>query len=167
MSDPTRSVSSSDPKRELLRHTLATVAYRGGKAVRNAPVGFADFQAGAGVRTPVQILAHLGDLFDWALSIAMGQQKWQDSKPLPWEHEVDRFFAALKKFDDFLASGEPVQGPPEKLFQGPVADALSHIGQIAILRRLASVPVKAENYFVAEIQAGRVGADQVPPKREF
>ena len=167
MSNPIQSTSASDPKRELLRHALATVAYRGGKAVRNAPDGFADFQLGEGTRTPGQILAHLGDLFDWALSIAVGQQKWQDSKPLPWDQEADRFFAALKKFDDFLASSEPVQSSPEKLFQGPVADALSHIGQIAILRRLASGPVRAENYYVAEIQAGRVGADQLPPKREF
>ena len=83
MSDPTRSVSSSDPKRELLRHTLATVAYRGGKAVRNAPDGFADFQAGEGTRTPGQILAHIGDLFDWGLAIVMGRRTWHDSTPLP------------------------------------------------------------------------------------
>jgi hypothetical protein len=157
----------ADPKRELLRHTLATLAYRGGKAVRNAPAGFSDFRAGEGLHTPGQILAHMGDLFDWALSIAVGQQKWQDSKPLPWEQEVERFFAALKKFDDFLASGKPVESPLEKLFQGPVADALTHVGQIAILRRLAGGPVKGENYHKAEITIGRVGADQATPKREF
>lgn len=135
--------------------------------MRNAPDGFGEFQAGDGVRTPGQILAHLGDLFDWALSIAMGQQKWQDSKPLPWEQDVERFFAALKKFDDFLASSDPVHAPLEKLLQGPIADALSHVGQIAILRRLAGGPVKGENYYVAEIEVGRVGADQAKPKREF
>jgi hypothetical protein len=159
--------SATDPKLELFRHTLATVAYRGGKAVRNAPAGFADFSAGQGVRTPGQILAHLGDLFDWALSLAKGQQKWQDSKPLPWEQETDRFFATLKSFDDYLASGEPVNSPLEKLFQGPVADALTHIGQIAILRRLAGGPIKAENYHKASVEVGRVGSDQIPPKREF
>lgn len=167
MSNPTSANLGSDPQRKLLRHTLATLAYRGGKALRNAPDGFGEFQAGGGVRTPGQILAHLGDLFDWALSIAMGQQKWLDSKPLPWVQDVERFFAALKKFDDFLASSDPVQAPLEKLFQGPIADALSHVGQIAILRRLAGGPVKGENYYVAEIQAGRVGADQAKPKREF
>jgi hypothetical protein len=167
MSRNTHSNSAADPKRELLRHTLATLAYRGAKAVRHTPEGFAEFQAGEGVRTPGQILAHLGDLIDWALSIAMGRQKWQDSKPLPWEQEVERFFTALKKFDDFLASSEPAQVPLEKLFQGPVADALSHIGQIAILRRIARAPIKGENYYVAEIEAGRVGADQAKPKREF
>jgi hypothetical protein len=160
-------ISNANPKRELLRHTLATLAYRGGKAIRNAPDGFAVFHADEGVRAPGQILAHIGDLMDWGLSIAIGKQEWHDSKPLAWEKEVERFFAALKKFDDFLASNEPVQAPLEKLLQGPIADALTHVGQIAILRRLAGEPVKGESYFDAEITLGRVGADQVKPKREF
>jgi hypothetical protein len=159
--------SNSDSKRELLRHAVATLAYRGGKAIRNAPEGFAEFHAAEGARTPGQILAHLGDLMDWALSIAEGKQKWNNSQPLPWEEETARFFAALKKFDDYLASTAPVQALLEKLFQGPIADALTHVGQIAILRRLAGEPVKAENYYVAEIAVGRVGTDQAKPKREF
>ena len=168
-SNPTHSYSepAADPKRELLRHTLATLAYRGGKAVRSAPAELAEFQAGEGVRTPGQILAHIGDLLDWALSIAKGQQKWQDSKPLQWQQEVERFFATLKKLDDFLASSEPLHAPHEKLFQGPIADALTHVGQINILRRLARTPVKGENYYAAEIVSGRVGPDQASPKREF
>jgi hypothetical protein len=161
------SSSMTNPKREMLRHTLATLAYRGGKAVRNAPEGFADFQAGAGVRVPGQILAHIGDLLDWGLSIAQGRRTWHDSKPLPWDQETERLFSALKKFDDFLASGEPVQASLEKIFQGPVADALTHVGQINILRRLAQAPVKGESYYEAVIETGRVGADQAAPKREF
>jgi hypothetical protein len=167
MSTPTHSSSAADPKREVLRHMLATLAYRGGKAVRNAPQGFAEFQAGEGVRTPGQILAHMGDLLEWALSIAMGQQKWNDSKPLPWEQEGHRFFAALRKFDDFLASDTPLQAPAEKILQGPVADALTHVGQIAMLRRIGRDPVKSESFYAAEIEAGRVGADQAQPKWEF
>ena len=167
MSNPTHANPSGDPKREMLRHTVGTLAYRGGKTLRNAPAGFAEFKAGEGTRTPGQILAHLGDLLDWASSIAKGQQKYRESQPLPWEQEVERFFLALKKFDDCLASNEPLQAPVEKLFQGPVADALTHVGQIGILRRLAGGPVKGENYYVAEIQTGRVGADQAKPKREF
>jgi len=167
MNDPTASVSSHDPKRGLLRHIVATLAYRGGKAVRNVPAGFSEFQAGHGVRKPGQILAHIGDLLDWDLSIAMGQRKWHDSTPLPWEEEVERFYAALKKFDDFLASSEPLQASTEKLFQGALADALTHVGQIAILRRMAGGPVKGESYYEAAIETGRVGADQAPPKREF
>ena len=153
--------------RELFRHTLATLAYRGGKSLRGAPTGFGDFQGGHGLRTPAQILAHIGDLLDWGLSISIGQQKWQNSTPLAWEEEVERFFATLKKFDDFLASSQPVQVPFEKLFQGPIADAFTHVGQIAILRRMAGAPVKGENYFVAEIETGRVGGEQAKPKREF
>lgn len=158
---------AADPARELFRHTLSTLAYRGGKAVRNAPAKFGDFQVADGVRTPGQILAHIGDLLEWALSIAEGQQKWPDSKHLPWEQETERFFAALKKFDDYVASGKPVNSPLENLFQGPVADALTHVGQIAILRRMASAPIKGENYHKADIAVGRVGVDQTAPKREF
>jgi hypothetical protein len=159
--------STPDPKRELLRHAVSTIAYRGGKAIRNAPEIFSMFQAGEGVRTPVQILAHISDVMDWGLSIAIGKQEWRDSKPLPWEKEAERFFAALKKFDDFLASGEALRTSPEKLFQGPLADALTHVGQIAILRRMAKEPMKAENYYQAEITLGRVGAEQAKAKREF
>ena len=161
------SVSAFDPKRELFRHTLATLAYRGGKALRDVPESFAQFQAGEGVRTPGQILSHLGDLLDWALSMAVGQQKWRDSEQSPWEQEVARLFSELKEIDNFLASGEPVQVPLEKLFQGPIADALTHVGQIALLRRMAGAPMKGENYYAAEIVTGRVGVEQAKPKREF
>lgn len=158
---------SLDPARQLLRHTVATVAYRGGKALRGAPDHFASFHIGDKTRTPAQILAHMGDLFDWALSIAQGKQTWHDSTPLPWNAEIDRFFAALKKFDDSLASAEPLDGSAEGLFQGPIADALNHIGQIAMLRRLAGSPIKGENYFKAEITVGHVGLEQSAPRREF
>ncbi|MCU1302273.1 MAG: hypothetical protein JWQ87_2557 [Candidatus Sulfotelmatobacter sp.] len=160
-------LSPSDPKRELLRHALATLAYRGGKALRNAPRGFTEFNAGEGLRAPGLILAHIGDLMDWALSIAIGNRTWKDSKPLPWENEIDRFFIALKKLDDFLASDEPLHTSPEKLFQGPIADALTHVGQIAMLRRMAGEPLKGESYYDAVIILGRVGFEQTPPKREF
>lgn len=159
--------SNSDPKRELLRHGLATLAYRGGKAIRNAPPAFADFSASEGTRAPGNILAHIGDLLDWGLSIAAGKQAWKNSKPLSWEKESERFFAALKQFDEYLGSSEPLHATPEKLLQGPVADALTHVGQIAMLRRMAGGAVRGENYFQAEVTVGRVGAEQAQPKREF
>ena len=159
--------ASPDSARQLLRHTVATVAYRGGKALRGSPEHFASFHIGDKTRTPAQILAHIGDLFDWALSIAQGNQAWHDSTPLPWNAEIERFFATLKKFDDFLASSEELHAAVEGIFQGPVADALTHVGQIAMLRRLAASPVKGENYFKAEIAAGRVGPGQSAPRREF
>lgn len=156
-----------DPARELLRHTVATVAYRGGKALRGAPEGFAAFKVGDTSRTPAQILAHMGDLFDWALHLAQGQPSWRDSTPLAWDREVERFFSTLRAFDDFLASDATLGCSADLLFQGPVADALNHVGQVNMLRRLAGSPVKGENYFKAEIVAGRVGADQTKPRREF
>jgi hypothetical protein len=158
---------SPDVTRQFLRHTLAVVAYRGGKAVRGAPESFAAFRSGDSSRTPAKILAHLGDLFDWALAMSQGRKDWHDSTPLPWNAEVERFFAALRKFDDHLASSEPLQAPAEKLFQGPIADALTHIGQIAMLRRLANAPIRGENYFVADIATGRCGSEQSAPHFEF
>ncbi|SRR5579871_4954682 len=156
-----------DEKRALLRHTVATVAYRGGKALRGAPASFAAYQCGPATRTPAQILAHIGDLFDWALSIAQGTQAWRESAPLSWDAEVGRFFDTLRRFDEQLASDAPLHETPEKLFQGPIADALTHVGQLAMLRRLADAPIKGENYHKAEIVAGRVGAEQTTPRREF
>ena len=156
-----------ETKIHSLRHTVATLAYRGGKTVRNAPPEFAAFRAAPGTRTPSEILSHIGDLLDWALKLADGKHEWHSSTPLPWDREVDRFFAALKTFDDRLAAGEPLGFSAEALFQGPVADALSHVGQIAMLRRMAGCPVRGENYFRADITAGRVGPDQAAPKFEF
>ena|SRR5215469_12834093 len=153
--------------RDLLRHCLATIAYRAGKALRDVPETFAKFQPPEKARTPEQILAHMGDLQDWALAMARGEATWEDSQPLPWAQEVQRFFAALKRFDDFLAGDAQLHASPERLFQGPVADTLNHVGQIAMLRRLAGVPIKGENYFKADIAMGRVGTEQSPPKREF
>ena len=147
----------------MLRHTVATLAYRGGKALRGAPAEFASY----GTRTPGQILAHLCDLFDWALSIADGKEAWHNSQPQAWEADTARFFAGLAAFDRRLASGVPLAVAPERLFQGPVADALTHVGQIAMLRRMAGCAMSGENYFVARIEAGRVGADQAAPVREF
>jgi hypothetical protein len=165
MNETTNSIL--DDKRELLRHTVAVLAYRGGKAVSNAPGGFDQFRAGETTRTPGQILAHIGDLLDWAVGLARGEQVWRDSTPLPWEQETARFFDALQKFDACLASEEPLGVPAERLFQGPIADALTHVGQIAILRRIAGGPMKGENYFKAEIVAGRVGPEQSTKRVEF
>ena len=156
-----------DEKRALLRHMVATVAYRGGKAVRNAPPEFASFSGDGSARTAVKILAHIGDLYDWALTQAKGAEAWNDSTPLEWDREVERFFAAVQRFDDYLASDVPLAATPEKIFQGAIADSLTHVGQIAILRRLGGARMKSENYSRADIVAGRVGPEQTTPKREF
>ena len=159
--------TETDTARELLRHTLATVAYRGGKALRDAPAEFATFRASETTRTPLEILAHLGDLFGWAASIARGKQEWKGAEPQDWDQEATRFFAGLSELDQFLSSSEPLGCAAQQLFQGPIADALTHIGQIAMLRRMAGSPMRGENYFIAEINAGRVGPEQAAPRYEF
>lgn len=156
-----------EPPRPLLRHTLATLAYRGTKAVRDAPAGFTDYRAGPTLRTPVEILAHVGDLLDWAVGLADGRHEWRDATPRPWEEEIARFHAGLAALDERLAAPDPLGFPAERLLQGPLADALTHVGQITLLRRMAGAPVRGENYFRANIVAGRVGPDQAPPRREF
>lgn len=156
-----------DSSRQLLRHTLATLAYRAAKPLRDAPESFCKFRPAEDARTAVEIVAHMGDLFDWALSSVEGQQRWHNSEPQPWREESARFFAALAAFDAYLASDAPMHSTAEALFQGPIADALTHVGQLALMRRLAEAPVRAENYYVAKIAVGTVSADQPAPVREF
>jgi hypothetical protein len=158
---------SPAPSVDLLRHSLATLAYRARKAITGAPAEFPAFKASPTTRTPAQILAHIGDLMDWGLAEADGRHEWHDSEPLPWDQESARFYAALTAFDARLSSSEPLAYPAEKLFQGPVADALTHVGQISLLRRMAGSPVKGENYFRAKITSGTVGLDQPAPVYEF
>ncbi|MGO8788516.1 MAG: hypothetical protein ACLQVL_14200 [Terriglobia bacterium] len=157
----------TDGKAVLLRHTVATLAYRGGKALRGAPAEFAGFCAGETTRTPAQILAHIGDLLDWALSLAQGREAWHNSPPIIWEKGTARFFAALEAFDNRLSAAEPLACSVEGLFQGPIADSFTHVGQIAMLRRLAGCPVRGENYLRAQIAVGRLGPEQAKPDVEF
>ncbi len=157
-----------DAARALLRHMLATLAYRGGKAIREAPAGFGDFRPEGCLNTPVLLLAHIGDLIEWAHQWCYsGQSNFQVSEPREWNGEVTRFHQALAAFDASLASERPVLVTMENLFQAPIADALTHIGQLALLRRLAGDPVPGERYRLAEIVPGRVGPEQAKPGHEF
>jgi hypothetical protein len=156
-----------DDNRALLRHTLATLAYRGIKAIDGAPAEFASTRACPTCRSAIQILAHIGDLMDWALTLAEGQEAWNSARPQEWAEESARLVAGLQRLDDFLKSDQPLGCSAERLFQGPIADALTHVGQIATLRRLAGAAVRGENYYKAEITAGRVGTDQSTERQEF
>jgi len=160
-----RYISPMDEKRDFLRHTLATLAYRTVRALENAPDSFANFDSAG--RRPVQILAHMGDLFHWALSMAQGNPAWHNTQPLAWPQEQQRFFAALSAFDAYLASSSPIQAPIERLMQGPVADALTHVGQLAMLRRLAGSPTRGENFYVAAIAIGQINSVQPEPVKPF
>jgi hypothetical protein len=145
-----------DPKRGLLRHLLATVAFRGNVAIRDAPNDFAGFKIAEGVRTPAEVLAHIGDLLQGSVYLLKGEMVYLNAEPLAWSDETARFFSAIKELDSFLVSGAPIDIPIEKLTQGPIADALTHIGQIILLRRAAGSPVRSESYFQAEIVPGKM-----------
>jgi hypothetical protein len=156
-----------DPSRSLLRHLVATLAYRAAKVLRDAPPGFAEFSSGPASRVPVQILAHMADLMGWALRAARGELVWRAEGSRDWDTELRRFFDGLAALDQFLASDAPLGHPPELLMQAPLTDALTHVGQLAMLRGAAGAPVRPESYARAEIVVGRVGLDQAPPGREF
>jgi len=151
----------------MLRHTLAALAYRAGKVVRDAPSGFTDFRASADSRSAGEILAHMSDLLDWAISIVDGRTAWKNTAPQPWDADVERWFDTLERFDAQLAGATLSEQLERQVFQGPIADALQHTGQLALLRRLAGCPIAGENYFVAEIVEGRVGSQQTKPRQEF
>ena len=153
--------------RTFFRHVLATLAYRAAKPLRGVGPDFAAFAPGEASRTAAQILAHLGDLLEWAASAAEGAPQWRPVPSSSWASDVDRFYAAIARLDARLASDAELPAPLERLFQGPIADAFTHVGQLSLLRRQAGSPVRGENFFVADIQPGRVGFDQPSPVREF
>ena len=156
-----------------IRHALATLSYRLGKVLRGTPAEFRDFRAAEGVRTPGEILAHIGDLMDWALTQVEGRKAWHDSASLAWDQEIARFFRAIEALDQRIGALDQRiahglgAASAEKLFQSAIADALTHTGQIALLRRMAGIPVRPENYAAADIAVGRVGPEQAPPRAEF
>jgi hypothetical protein len=163
-----------DPNRDFLRHVLATIAYRGAKSLRGAPAGFGELRAGdpaVGSRSAVEILAHLGDLLNWTARLVAGGQDWrsawQSQPPGSWDEEVARFYEGLRRADTALASESTPSLTLEQIFQGPIADALTHVGQLGLLRRLAGAPVRGEVMILSDVTPGRLGPEQSPPVREF
>jgi hypothetical protein len=157
----------ADGTRQFLRHTLATLAYRSSRALRGAPWDFAETRVQPDTRSAVEIVAHLGDLLEWAVSSVQGDPKWNPQPPGAWQTEIDRFYTAMQKLDDLLAGEAPLGCPAEQLFQGPIADALTHVGQLSTLRRVAGSSAGSENFFIADIAIGKVGREQSPAKYEF
>lgn len=150
----------------ITRHALATLAYRAAKVLRGFPEEHAEERLSPATRTPHEILEHLGDLVEWARSIAAGAEKWEPRASASWKEAEERFFAGLRAFDDALSAGAS-STQLRKLLQGPIADALTHVGQIALLRGLAGAAVRPESYARADIQPGTVGRDQPAPRAEF
>jgi hypothetical protein len=153
-----------DDKRRMLRHFLAALAYRTQKALRDAPPAFGDFEAGARIRTPRELVRHMTSVLGYARTHFVGGRYWPEPLPdLP--AEIARFHAMLEDLARHLDVGTPLRDEttPERLLQGPFADAMTHAGQIAMLRRLAGAPVPPENFIVADVDAGRLGPDQPMP----
>jgi len=164
----------SDPAREFTRHTVATLAYRGTKILRAAPAEFGGVHAGdesRKARSAVRILSHINDLLEWTARLVAGAPDWREawhaSVPQSWEHEAGRFFEALQETDAILITESTPTISFERMFQGPISDAFTHLGQLSMLRRLAGAPVRSEVMILSEIVAGRVGPEQAPPVREF
>ncbi len=151
----------------LLRHAVAALAYRAGKVLRGFPPDSAGVRVAAAARTPLELLDHLGDLMEWATTLARGAERWEPAPAGGWDTATERFFRGLHALDDALAAAPPGQQVIEQILQGPIADALTHVGQLAFLRGLAGAPVRPESYARAEIRAGRVGPDQAAPRKEF
>jgi hypothetical protein len=153
--------------RHFLRHALATLAYRAEKVLRDPPEGFADLRLSPDSRTALEVLSHMGDLLEWGERMVRGEQRWEPGRPPTWSAASDRFFADLAAFDAALADPPALSYAAEVVFQGPIADALTHVGQLAMMRGVAQAPVRPESYARAEIEAGRVGRDQSATRREF
>jgi hypothetical protein len=152
---------------QFLRHTLATLDYRAEKVLRDPPRGFESQRVAAASRTPLELAGHLGDLLEWACGLADGDRTWRAASLGAWDADVERFFAAVARLDERLANGQPLGYPATQIFQAPIADALTHVGQIAFLRGAFGAPVKPESYAKAEIAVGRIGRDQSSKRMEF
>jgi hypothetical protein len=152
--------------RAVVRHLIATLAYRAAKVLRDAPPAFAQASFADSTRKPVLIVAHIADLMAWAITLTRGEYVWKAEGSGDWTTEVGRFFDNMAVLDRELASSA-ADVSIEKLIQGPLADALTHVGQLAMLRGMAGAPVRPESFARAHIIAGRVGQDQAPPAREF
>jgi hypothetical protein len=160
-------MSDHDTTRAILRHLVATLAYRASKVLREVPSGFGEFSVSPTMRRPVQIVSHLGDLMGWAGRMVQGEMVWKPEGSGDWDNEVRRFFDGLAALDSLLVSAGSFEQSSRILIQGPLADALTHVGQLAMLRGAAGMPVRPESYARAEIVSGRVSLDQAPPGREF
>ena len=150
----------------LLRHAVATLAYRAEKVMRDVPEGFDRFRPSPASRTPVELMSHLGDLMEWGERMARGEMKWHPGVTTEWAAGRDRFFRGLTALD---ASLTDVGAIPHAavIFQGPVADALTHVGQLALMRGMMGSPVRPESYARASVTAGRVGLEQASTRVEF
>ena len=154
-----------DETRRLLRHFLAALAYRTQKALRDAPPDFAEFRAGPKVRTPHELIRHMDSLLGYSRTLFIGGSYRAPLLP-EFGAAVAHFHETLADVGRHLELGTALGDiTPEQLLQGPFSDAMTHAGQLAILRRLAGSPVPSESFIDADISAGNLGPNQPLPVR--
>jgi hypothetical protein len=158
---------TSPDELQLLRHTLATLAYRASKVLREFPQQDVERRLAPTSRTPLELVSHLGDLMEWAESLAHGESRWQAGGSPDWNAACERFFRGLAALDRALAQPDERSRPPGQIFQGPIADALTHVGQLAMLRGMLGSAVRPESYARADIRAGQITREQPPARAEF
>ncbi len=153
-------------ERELLKHFLAAIAYRTQKAVRDAPGQYWGFSSGNKTRTPADVLRHMTSILGYARTFIVGGQYPIHPDPLAnADEEINRFHEVLEDLGRLLAEGAPLQGITERqLLQGPLSDVMTHVGQLALLRRLHGSPVPPENFIFADIAPERLGRNQSTPR---
>jgi hypothetical protein len=147
----------------MLRHFLAALAYRTQKALREAPDDFCRFDAGNGVRTPHELICHMRSVLGYARTFMIGGSY---PKPVPedWRKDVLAFHEMLGDLSSRLERGERFSGlSEEQILQGPLADAMTHAGQLSMLRRLHDKPVPSENFIYASIESENTSAEQPEP----
>jgi hypothetical protein len=149
-------------ERELIRHFVATIAYRATKALRDAPITYAEISAGKGARSAREIIHHITGVLTYAHSFFEHYESTY-LEDQPWHTEIHRFYEVLSKLDRSLQERAPREVSVEQLLQGPLSDALAHVGQLLMLRRLAGSPVPSENFIYADITKGTVGPNQPEP----
>lgn len=158
---------SEEPQRQLLKHYLAAIAYRAQKALRDAPADYPSFAAGADVRTPVEVLRHMTSLLGYSRTLFLGGSYPFHPDPLPtFKEEVERFHDMVGAVGDLLDRDVALREISyEQFLQGPLSDVMTHIGQLAMLRRLAGAAVAPENFIYARVDSDRLGTDQAQPAR--
>lgn len=152
-----------DEKRQMLRHFLGALAYRTQKAFRGAPDSFAMFDAGGGVRTPMELVRHMASVLGYARTFFIGGTYWPE--PLEtFDEEIERFHQNLADLRADIDANKPlIDITEERMLQGPFSDAMTHAGQLAMLRRLHGDPVRSENFILADVSAENVSSNQPDP----
>lgn len=149
--------------RVLLRHFLAALAYRTQKALRDHPADFGDFRAGPNVRTPHELLWHMTGVIGYARTFMRGGT-FAPPRLATMEAEIERFHATLELLAlDFADPTSAASISDEQFLHGPLADTMTHVGQLALLRRLAGAPVPSENFIYADVRAANLSATQSLP----